>query len=300
MRPKPDPQRIKALAIDLDGTTLLPNAILGERTRLCIRKLISNGMQIIISTGRAIEASERFLVAMSAHGPMVFFNGAEVVDIPSGKVLHANMIDMDVVDFGTDIARSLGVYFQVYLPAGISPVSGKKDPQQKWEALLSENYSEEAQMYYDHTGIKPVVTDLKKIAAMSRNDVSGNNASIDGCIKGMYIADPSHHDEIRRRMRERFGEQVSVIRSYPTFLEVINNGVSKGEGLKIAMRHRGLKPEEVIAFGDEENDLPMFEVAGFAAAPANAREKIRAAADLIYGPNTEEGLAAYLEKTFQI
>ncbi|MDR1869436.1 MAG: Cof-type HAD-IIB family hydrolase [Treponema sp.] len=289
MSKKIDPKMIKALAIDLDGTTLLPDAVLGERTRDCIRKLISNGMQIIISTGRAIEASEKYRSAFGAEGPMVFFNGAEVADVPSGKILHANLIGLDVVDFGTDIARDLGVHYQVYLPAGISPDTGKEDPQRKWEALLIDRPGPEAEYYYKHTGITPIVKNLKSVAEMP---------DLKGCIKGMYIADPSLHDEIRRRMKERFGDRISVMRSYPTFLEIINTGVSKGEGLKIAMRHRELKPEEVIAFGDEENDLSMFPAAGFSAAPANAREKIREAADFVYGSNAEEGLALWLEKTF--
>ena len=283
-----DPAKIKALAIDLDGTTLMPNAVLGERTRLCIQKLLARGMQIIISTGRAIEASERFRNAMGAEGPMVFFNGAEVADVPHGKILHTNLINLDVVDYGADIARELGVHYQVYLQAGLSPETGKEDPSQKWEVLLIEKYGEEAEFYYNHTGIKPVVTDLKRIAALP----------IKGCIKGMYIADPALHDKIRKTLYDRFGDNVQVLRSYPTFLEVINKGVSKGEGLKIAMQHRGLKPEEVIAFGDEENDVSMFSVVGFSAAPENARENIKQAADAIYGSNAEEGLAVYLEKMF--
>jgi hydroxymethylpyrimidine pyrophosphatase-like HAD family hydrolase len=64
------------------------------------------------------------------------------------------------------------------------------------------------------------------------------------------------------------------------------------------MECRGLKPEEVFAFGDEENDIPMFDVAGFSAAPSNAREKVRQAADFVFGSNAEEGLAAFLEKMF--
>jgi len=283
-----DPKKIRGLAIDLDGTTLLPEGVLGDRTKKCLQKLISKGMHIIISTGRAIEASEKYRSAIGTEGPMVFFNGAEVADVPSGKVLHTNLIGLDVVDFGADLARELGIHYQVYLPAGISPDTGKQDQKQKWEALLIEKYGPEAEMYYKHTGVKAVIKDLKKIAALP----------LDGCIKGMYIADPSLHDKVRQKFKERFGDKISIMRSYPTFLEVINNGVSKGEGLRIAMEHRGLKPEEVIAFGDEENDVPMFPIAGFAGAPENAREKIREAADLIYGPNTEEGLAVYLEKIF--
>jgi Cof subfamily protein (haloacid dehalogenase superfamily) len=284
-----EPEKIKAIAIDLDGTTLLPDTSLGKRTAKTLKKLVSNGMQVIIATGRAVIASEKYRSAIGAQGPMVFFNGAEVVELPSGKILHTSFITTDVVDHGIDIARSLGVHYQVYLPAGVSPDTGKEDPQQKWEMLLIERYGEEAELYKKHTGIVPVIKDLKVLASLP---------DLKKCIKGMYIADPSLHDEIRKRMFDRFGDKINILRSFPTFLEVINAGVSKGEGLKIAMRHRGLKKEEVIAFGDEENDLSMFDAVGFCAAPESTREKIKSAADFVYGSIAEEGLAAYLEKTF--
>jgi hypothetical protein len=284
-----DPKKIKGLAIDLDGTTLLPKAVLGERTKTCIQKLISNGMQIIISTGRAVESSERFRSAMGAEGPMVFFNGAIVADVPSGKRLYENMINLDVVVYGSDIARDLDVHFHVFLPAEISPDTGKKDSSFKYETLIFEKYGESLDYYINHTGVTPVYKIFKTLP---------DKTDVKGCVKGMFIADPSKHDEIRARMKDRFGDSISIIRSYPTFLEVIAAGVSKGEGLKIAMQHRGLKPEEVIAFGDEENDVPMFPVVGFSGAPASAREIIREAADFVYGSNADEGLAAWLEEMF--
>jgi hydroxymethylpyrimidine pyrophosphatase-like HAD family hydrolase len=74
--------------------------------------------------------------------------------------------------------------------------------------------------------------------------------------------------------------------------------VSKGQGLKAAMKRLSIKSEEVIAFGDEENDLPMFSVAGFSAAPANAKESVKAGADIVIGSNAEDGVAAFLEKYF--
>jgi hypothetical protein len=283
-----DPQKTKALAIDLDGTTLLPDGILGIRTRDCLRELLSRGKRIIISTGRAIESTERYINEIEVRGPMVFFNGAEVADVPSYKMLYTNLISLDVADFGAAIANDLGIHYQIYLPAGFSPKTGKKDTSQIRETLIINRDGPEAEYYFKHTGVTPIIMDMKTISALP----------LEGCVKGMYIADPSLHDEIRRRMNERFGDRINITRSYPTFLEVLNAGVSKGEGLKFIMKHIGLKPEEVIAFGDEENDTPMFPVAGFACAPQNARDKIKEAADFVYGPNTEEGLAVYLEKTF--
>ncbi|MCL2067340.1 MAG: Cof-type HAD-IIB family hydrolase [Treponema sp.] len=277
MLKKFDPKKIKGLALDLDGTTLLPDTSLGERTACCLKRLISDGVQVIIATGRSTESAGHYCAAAGAAGPMVFYNGAEVVDMPSGKIMEADFLDIDVADFGIDLAREMGLHYQIYLPA-----NGTNK-----EMLLFEREGVEAEIYYRHTGTKPVVKDLKTAIA-----------GVPGCIKAMYVVDSSRHDEIRRKMKERFGDRINIIRSSPSFLEILRLGVSKGKGLTAAMRLRGLKAEEVMAFGDEENDLSMFSVAGFSAAPSSAGEKIRAAADFNYGSVAEEGLAAFLEEYF--
>jgi Cof subfamily protein (haloacid dehalogenase superfamily) len=286
MQKKIDPSNIKALALDLDGTTLLPDTRLGERTAQCLKRLIAGGMQVILCTGRAIESSRRYYSAIGATGPMVFFNGAEVADVPDIKVINSDLLDLDVIDYGIDLARSMDVHLQIFLPPGSVPPGAQKS---SWETLLIDRQRAEAEMYFDHTGIQPVVADLKTaITALE----------LKGCPKAMFITEPELHDEIRRKMLDRFGSRIYIVRTYPTFLEIMNAGVSKGAGLKTVMECRGLKPEEVIAFGDEDNDIPMFDVAGFSAAPSNAREKVRQAADFVFGSNAEEGLAAFLDDLF--
>jgi HAD superfamily hydrolase (TIGR01484 family) len=181
-----------------------------------------------------------------------------------------------VVDFAIDLARSIDVHFQVLFP----PEGGQR------EALLIEKERPESEMYYRHTGITPVVTDLKAAIAATKQK---------GVIKAMFIAEPAVLAAIRPKLFERFGTSIYITGSFPTFLEMMNAEVSKGAGLKTVMECRGLKPEEVLACGDEENDLPMFTIAGFSAAPCTAKEKVRAAADFIFGPPAEEGLAAFLD-----
>ncbi|MDR2729896.1 MAG: Cof-type HAD-IIB family hydrolase [Treponema sp.] len=291
MNKKPDPYKIKALALDLDGTTLLPDTTLGERTVKILKTLISKSIQIIIATGRAMESSEIYRSVLGTQGPMVFFNGAVVADVPSNKILYLNMLGLDVVNFGTDIAREMDYHYQLYMPAGISPFTGEADTSVKWGMLLIEKECQEADKYRQHTGITPVIQDFKKIIAMP---------GLKGCVKAMYICDPVYHDDIRKKFIDKFGGRINVMRSSPTFLEILNSGVTKGEGLRIAMEHRRLKPDEVIAFGDEENDLSMFSVAGFSAAPISGKENVRNAADIIYGSAAEEGLAGYLEDLFRV
>jgi len=289
MNKKPDPDKIKALALDLDGTTLLPDTTLGGRTAKILKKLTANGIQIILATGRTMESSEIYRSAIDAQGPMVFLNGAVVADVPSNKILYLNMLELDVVNFGIDIARKMNYHYQIYMPAGISPYTGEADPSVKWGLPLIEKECRESDYYRKNTGITPVIQDFKKVTALP---------GLKGCMKAMYICDSAYHDDIRKKFIDRFGSRISVMRSSPTFLEILNSGVTKGGGLKIAMEYRGLKADEVIAFGDEENDLSMFSIAGFSAAPINGRENVREAADIIYGLTAEEGLAIYLEELF--
>jgi Cof subfamily protein (haloacid dehalogenase superfamily) len=276
---------IKALALDLDGTTLLPDNSLGDRTTQCLKRLISRGIQVILCTGRAIESSRRYYSAIGAKGPMVFFNGAEVAEVPDVKLISSNLMSMDVVDYGIDLARSMDIHFQVFFsPQNNTALGIEKNC---WEALLIEKQRPEAEMYREHTGITPILADLKTVIAAP---------GLQGVMKAMFITDPALHDEIRQKMLDRFGSRIYVARTFPTFLEIMNAGVSKGEGLKTVMNCRGLEPHEVMACGDEDNDLPMFSVAGCSAAPSSAREKVREAADFIFGSNAEEGLAAFLDE----
>jgi Cof subfamily protein (haloacid dehalogenase superfamily) len=281
------PSTIKALALDLDGTSLLPDTSMGDRTTQCLKKLITKGIQVIFCTGRAIEACQCYYNAIGAQGPMVFCNGALVVDIPEIKLISTNLLGLEVIDYGVDLARSMDVHFQALIPPQNKPAGGKG--RDRWGSLLIEKQRPESEMYQRHTGMAPIVTDIKATIAATEQK---------GAIKTMYIADPALLAELRKKMLDRFGNRIYITGSYPTFLEIMTAGVSKGEGLKTVMECRGLRPEEVLACGDEENDLPMFSVAGFSAAPSGAREKIREAADFVFGPIAEEGLAAFLDDLF--
>jgi len=285
---KIDPSSIRAIAIDLDGTTLLADSTIGSRTAGCIKRLLSGGMQVIVCTGRAVGSSLGYCRELEATGAMVFFNGAVIADPASDDgAIRLSLMPPEVAAYGAKVAREMDVHYQAFFPGSPSPGGGGGFS----EILVTEKSRPESEIYRKQTGVVPVVADIGEIASSGKNG---------GAIKSMFIADPSTHDEIIERMKGRFGDGIYMPRTHPTYLEVLKAGVSKGAGLKTVMELRGLRPEEVIAFGDEENDLPMFAEAGFSVAPANAREKVREAADFVVGPNTEEGVATFLEETFRL
>jgi Cof subfamily protein (haloacid dehalogenase superfamily) len=274
------PGNIKALALDLDGTILAPGPVLTKRTAQVLRACGDKGLHIIFATGRAPAAAEKFREPLGAGGPMVYFNGAVVADMPGARILSVTPLQKEAVEFCIDLSRKMNVYYQIYFPG----TGG--DPRQ---ILMAERDSPHRKMYRNHTGILAELGDLKEVIA---------GPAFTGCIKSMFLAEPPVQDRIRPKLEERFGGSIYVARTFPTFLEVMNASVSKGRGLSLALEYRGIKPEETAAFGDEENDLPMFALAAFSAAPANAKEPVKAAADMVVGPNTEDGIAAFLEKTF--
>jgi Cof subfamily protein (haloacid dehalogenase superfamily) len=284
------PEMIKALAMDLDGTILAPVAILTERTIRAINECMRRGLKVIIATGRAVGSSEPYRSSLNATGPMVYFNGALVAEMPGCRILKATLLDTKAADVCIDISREMETYFQLFFLSGSfsnPPSSG--DGQEIRLTLFAEKNGEEREMYQRHTGVLSELADLKEAL---RRPEHGN------CIKAMFLAEPEKQALLRPILEERLGGSVYMTQTLRNFLEIMNAGVSKGEGLKIAMDSLSLKPEEVIAFGDEENDLPMFGAAGFSAAPSSARDSVRAAADFIFGPCAEEGLAAFLEELF--
>jgi Cof subfamily protein (haloacid dehalogenase superfamily) len=271
-----DPKSIKALALDLDGTTLRPDAVLSGRTISAIKAWMDRGVQVILCTGRSIEAAESYRAALGAEGPMVYYNGAKVVDMPGGRVLDALLLERDIAEYCIDLSRNRGVYLQIFLSGG----------EEAQDMLITEGSGEQLEMYRKRTGLHVTFGDLKDALAAPDHG---------GCIKAMFLAEGPVLDTLRASLEERFSRRVYMARSHETFLEIMDGGVSKGRGLEAALNFRGIDPAQVIAFGDEENDLPLFKTAGFSAAPANGKEALRAAADFVIGPNSEDGVAAFLE-----
>ena len=275
-----EPKSIKALAIDLDGTILTPDTVLSERTIRALDACRKRGIQIILSTGRSLESTERFRSPLCAEGPMIYLNGAIVVNMPEDKVLNAVPLSTEAAEFCVNLSREMEVYCQLYVSNNLS--SGRS-------TLMAEKDYPERDEYAKHTKLFAELGDLKE--ALRR-------AGPKSCIKCMFVIEPEIISVLRPRLEEGLGKGVYIARTLRTFLEVMDVKASKGEGLRFIMESNSWKPEEVIAIGDEENDLPMFDVAGLSLAPANAKDMVKAKADMVIGSNAEDGVAAFLEEFF--
>ncbi|HTW94831.1 MAG TPA: HAD hydrolase family protein, partial [Tepidisphaeraceae bacterium] len=111
-------------------------------------------------------------------------------------------------------------------------------------------------------------------------------------------------DEIKKVLDEltaQFGSRIvthSIV--VPAFelelLEIFDPAVNKWEGILHVARHHGIEPRQIIAIGDDVNDIHMIRHAGLGVAMGNARPEVRAAARLVIESNKDDGLAQFLEK----
>ena len=282
-----NPAKITAMALDLDGTLLKPDKTLSDRTVNALRTCIKKDIQIILATGRAVDSGEKYRKIIGVSGPQVYYNGAEVVDLDAGKIIHKRFIKPEPILYCVRLARQTGVYFQVFFPAGTVDAPFREG-QNSGEILMAEKLTPEVEAYRKSTGIEVIIGDLEEQLMQAP-----------AVIKGMFITNEENNKKIRPILQEQFGNSIYIVQSSPNFLEILAQGVSKGFGLECALEYLKLKPENTIAFGDEENDLPMFKAAGFSAAPANAPDIVRKAAAFQIPANREDGVAVFLEKYFK-
>jgi hydroxymethylpyrimidine pyrophosphatase-like HAD family hydrolase len=96
--------------------------------------------------------------------------------------------------------------------------------------------------------------------------------------------------------RKRFGEHVSAARSQPYYLDVTHPEANKGAVLHYFSREYEIPMERIATFGDQPNDMLMFDGAGMSIAMGNASEEVKAAATHVTASNQDEGFAIAIER----
>ena len=286
----PTPYRL--IALDLDGTLLSPSGEVTPRARAAVHACLDAGYVVCFATGRNHTESRAVIDAVGHYDAAVFVGGATVVDTRTGLTLHRTAIDPALAAELCGFVESTGhapIAMQD-LPAGDGDGDGEKvdyylgaavapHPEfLSWSAAKNLGYRTE-----------PRLSDPARAA-----DVHAHTVRV-GVICAL-----AEGADVRRRLRERFGERLYLhgIRVHYADVEVIeifDPSVNKWAGIQKVAETRGIGGGQIVAVGDDLNDLHMLEHAGLGVAMGNAREELFAVADATIAPNAEEGLAAFLE-----
>ena len=114
--------------------------------------------------------------------------------------------------------------------------------------------------------------------------------------KVMMIDEPEKLDRALAMMPAEAFERFNIMKSAPFYLEILSKRVDKGTGVKMLADHLGIAQENIMALGDQGNDIAMVNYAGVGVAMGNAIPELKEIAQFVTGTNSEDGVAMAIEK----
>lgn len=252
----PVPDSIRVVAFDMDGTLLRSDGTVSRRTLAALTECSRRGMRLVVATGRRQASALRSLPPALQSLPGVFLNGAHVY--LDGERIHHDPMPLDD-------ALALARHIEEHYPQGTlyADVGG----------LLFVNREND----YPEARFVPRIADI---------------ITEPPCKMVVNLGDSLPVDAIRDRLPPGC-KMISTVGGQ--WAEIVATGVSKADGVSVLTRRWGLTLADVIAFGDEMNDLEMVAEVGIGVAMGNAVTEIKSAAARVALANNDDGMAIMLE-----
>ena len=258
---------IKLVATDLDGTLVADLQTISSRTQAAIKAAVERGVIVTIATGREYEITHQFAKMLGLTGPIICFQGAVIQDAQTGEPIARDILSLADTYRLIDVSRSLNVALALFAN----------------DAAYTERMTSQGRIFLNNIGTTLVdVGDLKQ-------------AMVKQPIKGMVIHSPEDGEAICAQLQANLDGSLKVFRSLENLIEITGANVSKGHALATLAAHYGLVQSEVMAIGDQDNDVDMIIWAGIGVAMGDASPNAKAAADYIAPPLAEEGAAWAIE-----
>ena len=248
-------------AVDLDGTLLGPDKLISDQNAAAIHRLNENGARVIIASGRRHQNSIRFQRQLQLSGPIIACQGGLIRDGESGNVIEAHFLPQTVAREIAEEAEENGVqpiYYHLdhlYVPEGNN----------RWLDLYEARVGERAE------------------TLPSLSQLDGRRA-----LKIVWYGDPVVLRKIRPEMAVRYKGKVDILSTESENLEFMPRGINKAAALEKVAREFGVPQEQVLAFGDAENDLQMLAWAGMGVAMRHGNPAAISVARMVSPPGPPE------------
>lgn len=267
---------IKLIATDLDGTLMAPDHMtITERTKKALFSAHEKGVKIAIATGRTIKVTEPVTAQVPFVDYIIYSNGAGVYDRKENRNIYSNMMSWDTVCEIMDFLDERPVFYEVSAN-GHSNVRQDREEYLDIKDIPKEFIDEwrKATSIFDELKPELPKTNIEKInlygiPEICKNEVYDFLFGIDGICLTSALADD---------------------------IEITVTGADKGNALFGMCKNLGITPNEVMTFGDANNDISMLRFASMSFAMANAKDEVKREAKYVTLSNAEDGLARAVEK----
>lgn len=262
----------KLIAIDLDGTLVRSDQSISQRTIDTLIHVQEMGVKLAIASGRPTYGTAHVADTLRLQdfgGYVMSYNGGEIYDWQTKQRLHAQTLDKKLIPYLYSYAQTQCLPIMTYI--GKEVVSEVED-----------------NLYIQYSSMRNRMS-IKKV------DNFVKAVQEEEIVKCIIVGDPDVLPPLEAELQSTLKGRAGAFRSEPFFLEIVPQGIDKGKGLSILLNKLGMKREDLLAFGDGYNDIPMLQFAGTGVAMGNAAEEIKKAADEVAPSNNDDGIAIYLE-----
>lgn len=261
---------IRMIAIDLDGTLLHDDMTISPYSRSVIRRALDKGFKIVVATGRMWDSAKIKVDLLDlGNVPVICYTGSWIMMSETGKPVLQQGLDPELASRILYFAKEKGWGTTIFMDDRI--------------------YME-----------KPDGTEIKYQKYRSKKPVFLGDAFFHPTqlVTRVILADPSYKQRmvIRKAIEKEFGDAVDIVFPGDDFVDVHKKSVNKAQAVRFLSEKAGIGPDEILAFGNTENDVPLLKYAGQSFAVANAEEVAKKAAKGICLSNEEDGVAKEIEK----
>ena len=275
-----DIQHIQLVAIDLDGTLLNSKKTCSLRTQNAVQAVLKTGRKVCFVTGRGVVDTAPFAQQCGLTEHLITANGAYIWDIQNQQCIKQTGLDADIVDYTIQIGRSQKMFLWLFAPHNVHCETS--------DYLYQAVINKYPDFTSDHCNLDTI-----------------DNKSV---LKSLFILQLDKALEIKEQLHQKYGDRVHmIINSTHTsdpddatkelvYLEILHSESNKGNALQHLCEYYKIPLTNTIAFGDEDNDIEMLQIAGVGVAMANANKSILDVAQYKTLSNDEDGVADFLEK----
>ena len=268
---------IRMVALDLDGTTFNSKGELTERTKTALETAASQGVYIVVSTGRSYNSLPKQIKTVDGIAFAITSNGAHINDISTGESVYDDYILPENIERIIEERNKFGCGLEAF-------VDGQAYIDEPTYRDIEANGCEYRNAEYVLWSRKPV-KDIDELMRENRNKIENCNFCFENEEQAL-AAKP----EISRI------PNAQITTSFKNNLEIGGPNTSKKTALIELMSRLGIDRTELMCCGDAPNDIQMIELAGIGVAMGNAWGGTKDHADYVTGTNDEDGVAQVIEK----
>ena len=281
---------IKLIATDMDGTLLNAAHEITPENQAAIKFAQEHGITVVIATGRAFYEANTPVAETDLKVPYICLNGAEVRD-ETFNIMSTSHLNHSLVNKITTTLKKEDIYYQVYTNRGIYT----EDPQRDLEI-----YIDIAEKKKKKADVEKIKNSIQKRIDNGTLKIVDNYDKIED-IPGELImkilafdSDLGKIDLVGQELAK--SPNLAVSSSSRGNLEITHSDAQKGIALATIAKQLGIDLDNVMALGDNLNDISMLERVGYPVAMDNAAPEVKAVAKYITDSNENSGVGKAIMK----